>query len=372
MATKQDQPLNEWNTRPQKVNVSLGESRTTPQLEGFRAMERMNGSHAEFIKSIDPDNFKNFKATGFTTPPAPPEKPDAGLKEKPRLDTPEAERKELSREELLERVALAEKDKEKAFQTVERMTATRTFLPPRQETQAHSESEAGKPKQPSTDADRNEALRQEEEQRRMMAEKQRAAEKVIDERFIHTADGKYYPRNDSGHLAFQDVGNKLKAKDHDAQTAQSMVLMAQAKGWEAIKVNGNNEFKSKVWLEAKSRGMDVKGYTPNEKDLALLSERQLRDAKNTIEHTERTPSIPTDTATEKSANRKAIDAVTDSILKSRVTDPQKRETIRKEIGRKLDIYEKHGGNMPTLKTYDSKARKTAQDRIPVQRGERTR
>lgn len=366
MATKQDQPLNEWNTKPQKVNVSLGESRTTPQLEGFRATERLNNSYSEFVKKADPEKFKSF--TPDSLPISAEIKAEIERQKNTPPSPPEASRKELSPEELLKRISLVESEKEKAYQTVEWMEATRSFLPPKQEKSA--ENAATEPAQES--ATKEKEPRPDEERRRLLAQQQEAAQRLLEERFIHTKDGKYYPRDDSKHLSFTDSGNTLKTKEVDHYTATSMVLAAQAKGWDAIKVNGTKEFKSMVWLEAASRGIEVKGYKPTEKDLALLAERQARDAKNTIEHTERTSSIPTDTATEKSANRKAIDAVTDSILRSRVTDPQKRETLRKEIGRKLDIYEKHGGNMPTLKAYDSKARKTAQDRIPVQRGERTR
>ena len=52
-----------------------------------------------------------------------------------------------------------------------------------------------------------------------------------------------------------------------------MVRIAEARGWNEIKVSGSETFRREVWLEAATRHMHVKGYHPSEQDFAALSKR---------------------------------------------------------------------------------------------------
>ena len=67
-----------------------------------------------------------------------------------------------------------------------------------------------------------------------------------------------------------------------------MVKIAQARGWDEIRVTGSESFKREVWFKAASQGMHVRGYTPNDADLAKLEaikqgEFRAREKVNTIE-----------------------------------------------------------------------------------------
>jgi hypothetical protein len=53
-----------------------------------------------------------------------------------------------------------------------------------------------------------------------------------------------------------------------------MVRIAEARGWNEIKVSGSETFRREVWLEAATRHMHVKGYHPSEQDFAALSKRE--------------------------------------------------------------------------------------------------
>jgi putative DNA primase/helicase len=85
------------------------------------------------------------------------------------------------------------------------------------------------------------------------------------------ADDKYYFRDRGQALAFEDLGKRIATVHNDPEVARSMVDLAQAKGWNSLKVKGSDVFKSEVWLLAAQRGMDIAGYRPKEIDKARLA-----------------------------------------------------------------------------------------------------
>lgn len=91
-------------------------------------------------------------------------------------------------------------------------------------------------------------------------------------------EGKYYFAGRPDALAFVDKGARLQTKLSNAQVAGSMVDIAESRGWTELQVKGTQDFRREAWLEAASRGLEVRGYKPREEDLArlkkLTSERQ--------------------------------------------------------------------------------------------------
>lgn len=85
--------------------------------------------------------------------------------------------------------------------------------------------------------------------------------------------GKYYFKEKPDVEAFRDKGTKLITKSTASSVAQSMVSLAESKQWESLKVTGSDKFKREVWLEAKTRGLEVSGYKPTEQDLQNLNAR---------------------------------------------------------------------------------------------------
>lgn len=105
----------------------------------------------------------------------------------------------------------------------------------------------------------------------------------------HLSDQKinYYDKDDKDqvNIAFEDRNKSLHTSRQDEKTIYAMLDMAQSKGWSAIKLKGTEEFKQKAWLEASLRGIGVKGYEPNEKDLAELQAKQAERTTNQVEMT---------------------------------------------------------------------------------------
>ena len=106
--------------------------------------------------------------------------------------------------------------------------------------------------------------------------------KEIEQQYLRVGDKYYHPKN-ADVLAFEDKGNKLETRSNSEQIAESMVRIAEARGWDEIKVSGSETFRREVWLEAASRGMHVKGYEPSEQDKAHLAKRSNDRQANNVE-----------------------------------------------------------------------------------------
>lgn len=103
----------------------------------------------------------------------------------------------------------------------------------------------------------------------------------VEKKYIRVGE-RFYSPNNTEQVAFEDKGNKLETKSNSENVAESMVRIAEARGWDEIKVSGTETFRKEVWIEAASRGMQVKGYIPTEQDKAELANRT-RQADTTVE-----------------------------------------------------------------------------------------
>lgn len=84
---------------------------------------------------------------------------------------------------------------------------------------------------------------------------------------------KYYELKNPDSVAFEDKGNRLETKSNSENMAESLVRIAESRGWDEIKVSGTDTFRREVWQEAAARGMTVKGYTPTEQDKVSVEKR---------------------------------------------------------------------------------------------------
>lgn len=68
-------------------------------------------------------------------------------------------------------------------------------------------------------------------------------------------------------IAFVDYGSRLQTdRSFDGAAVKAMVAIAEARGWESMKVTGSEAFRRNVWFEAATRGIAVSGYKPTEAD----------------------------------------------------------------------------------------------------------
>lgn len=95
------------------------------------------------------------------------------------------------------------------------------------------------------------------------------------------AGTKYYFKDQAGstnQLAFKDNGAKLSTSLNTERVTKSLVDLVESKGWTDINVSGHKEFKRQVWRAATDRGIEVNGYTPDENDLATVSDKALNNS----------------------------------------------------------------------------------------------
>ena len=95
---------------------------------------------------------------------------------------------------------------------------------------------------------------------------------------------KFYHQANRKSVAFVDRGDRLDTPSSAPKMAETLVRIAEARGWEDLRVRGTEGFRREVWLEASVRGIHVDGYKPSELDKADLERRNTftRD-QNSIE-----------------------------------------------------------------------------------------
>lgn len=89
---------------------------------------------------------------------------------------------------------------------------------------------------------------------------------------------------DPSHVLLVDKGSKLEAApEFDAESVKAMVDIGEARGWKSMNVTGKEEFRRAVYMQAASRGIEVKGYTPTEAEKAWVNRELEKQGKtNTV------------------------------------------------------------------------------------------
>ena len=93
----------------------------------------------------------------------------------------------------------------------------------------------------------------------------------------------YRFRGDTTRVAFTELTFRLATDTNSPSVARSMVDVAQTRGWRALRVSGNEDFKRMVWLEASLRGVKAIGYEPRPGDLDVLQKVREDRLTNRIE-----------------------------------------------------------------------------------------
>jgi len=78
-------------------------------------------------------------------------------------------------------------------------------------------------------------------------------------------------------IDFVDRGTRMHAYRPVSQfTARAMAEIVDARGWKSLEITGDKDWRSKAYVELASRGIEVSGHQPTEKDLQILGRRQER------------------------------------------------------------------------------------------------
>lgn len=191
----------------------------------------------------------------------------------------------------------------------------------------------------------------------------------------------YRFRGDTSRVAFTESTFRLATDTNSPSVARSMVDVAQARNWRALRVSGHDDFKRLVWLEASARGVKTLGYEPSRADLDLLRKEIEARLVNRIEVAQEAGAGNANahaTASEKSSSRgggrKAVLAAIEAVLVAKKVPEVQRQAVMEAATEKL-AQRIRDGQALKVKVYDKTApsqRTTMPPSREVQEMQRTR
>ena len=188
----------------------------------------------------------------------------------------------------------------------------------------------------------------------------------------------YRFRGEPSRIAFTESTFRLATDTNSPSVARSMVDVAEARNWRALRVSGNEDFRRMVWLEASVRGVKTLGYEPNPGDLEVLKKERESRLVNRIEPAR-------DAAADKAAGaapnekgsarggsgRKAVLIAIEAVLVAKRVPEKQREAIMTAATEKL-AQRMRDGQAPKVKVYDKAAPSQRPVLTPVPEMQRTR
>ena len=186
----------------------------------------------------------------------------------------------------------------------------------------------------------------------------------------------YRYRGDTSRVAFTESTFKLSTDNNNPSVARSMVDVAEARNWRALRVSGNEDFKRLVWLEASLRGVKTLGHEPQQADQELL--RRERDARavNRIE-----PAPASREGSEAAAavrpsargsgGRKAVLAALEAVLVAKRVPEKQREAVMAAAAENLAQRLREGQTLK-VKVFDKAAPSQRPAIVPTPEAQRSR
>jgi hypothetical protein len=186
----------------------------------------------------------------------------------------------------------------------------------------------------------------------------------------------YRFRGDTSRVAFTESTFRLATDTNSPSVARSMVDVAEARNWRALRVSGNEDFKRMVWLEASVRGVKTLGYEPNPADLEVLKKEREARLVNRIEpargDTPGAAAAPAEKASARGGGgRKAVLAAIDAVLVAKRVPKKQREAVLAAATEKL-AQRIREGQTPRVKVYDNTAPSQRPVVMPTPEVQRTR
>lgn len=169
----------------------------------------------------------------------------------------------------------------------------------------------------------------------------------------------YRFRGDTSRVAFTESTFRLATDTNSPSVARSMVDVAEARNWRALRVSGNEDFKRMVWLEASVRGVKAIGYEPNPADLEVLKKEREARLVNRIEPARGDGPTAATTPAEKASargggGRKAVLAAIEAVLVAKGVPNKQREAVMAAATEKLAQRMREGQSIK-VKVYDKAA-----------------
>jgi len=137
--------------------------------------------------------------------------------------------------------------------------------------------------------------------------------------------------------AFRDRGAQLVAARNNPNAVRDMTAIAQHRGWTAVVVRGDADFRREAWLAAMTVGIEPRGYRPTERDRQSLERRLASVARQAARTTEERP--PPDRVEPRdpvATNMRIIETVVRSRIADRPAQDRVLAAARERLARWLE------------------------------------
>jgi hypothetical protein len=193
----------------------------------------------------------------------------------------------------------------------------------------------------------------------------------------------YRFRGDTSRVAFTESTFRLATDTNSPSVARSMVDVAEARGWRALRVSGNEDFKRMVWLEASVRGVKTLGYDPNPGDLEILKKAREARLTNRIEpdlaaqsntastSSKSSPLAPENASTRGGGGRKAVLVAIEAVLVAKGVPDKQRAAVMAAATEQL-AQRLRDGQQFKVKVYDKAAPSQRPVVVPTPEVQRSR
>ncbi|MBD3817799.1 MAG: hypothetical protein IE912_02635 [Brevundimonas diminuta] len=91
-------------------------------------------------------------------------------------------------------------------------------------------------------------------------------DRYLIERDLRGRPERFYRDHRTSEPAFHDQGRRLGTDRAYPDTVADMLKVAQHRGWTRLKVEGDDAFRREVWIQGRAMGLDIKGYSPRDRD----------------------------------------------------------------------------------------------------------
>jgi hypothetical protein len=168
--------------------------------------------------------------------------------------------------------------------------------------------------------------------------------------------------------AFRDLGARLVTARSDPNAIRDMAAVAQHRGWTAVVVHGDKDFRREAWLTASALGLDVRGYQPSGRDRQELERRQAALARKAARAAEARPERgdgePRDGGAAGRANMRIVEAV----VRARVGDRPSQDRILSAARERLASWLEKGARLQPVEVARSHAQPDSHRSRERQRG----
>jgi hypothetical protein len=202
------------------------------------------------------------------------------------------------------------------------------------------------PKAGAKDAGRSETAASREQAERLLAARVAELDSALQERYhvkrstvqinnVPVGTTEYRYLGDVQRVAFTATAFRLSTESDNPSVARSMVDVAEMRNWKALRVNGSQEFRRQVWLEATVRDVRVLGYDPDRADQQLVQREREARQRNRVEPVRDTSASSSTTAEAPKAKgtsgrgggRKAVLVALEAVLVERKVPAKQRAAV---------------------------------------------